>query len=163
MANRGALGRDDRREQLEHQAAEARLEPALACGSGDGFEPPSGLLRVGGGAVVQSSGVRLPLDVRPARLVGDAVDLVCEARCLGLELEAVLADVAELGHADDSLRIGARSPRHARDEAVAACEPPQLPADGVGHARPAGIVDDRREHAVDVEEQRRRVWIRGEA
>ena len=75
----------------------------------------------------------------------------------------MLADVPELGHADDSLRIGARPPRDARDEAVAARESPQLPADGVGHARPAGIVDDRRQHAVDVEEQRRRVGIRGEA
>ena len=81
--------------------------------------------------------------------------LAGEGRGGRLELEAVLPDIAQLGHAHDPLGCVARPPRHAGDETEAESEPAELQACLVGHGGILGSLDDRGEHAVDVEEQRR--------
>ena len=69
-------------------------------------------------------------------------------------LEAVLAGVGERIDTDDPARHLARAARHGCDQPVAARQAGELGAGLVGDARVFRPVDDRREHAVDVEEQR---------
>ncbi len=85
----------------------------------------------------------------------EAVHLSRERRGGGLELEAVLADVAELGHADDPSCGVARPPRHTGDQTEATREPAKLPARHLGDDGVLGPLDDGCQHPVDVEEQRR--------
>ena len=77
------------------------------------------------------------------------------SRSAGIELEAMLPDVRERVDADDPPGLRSGPAAHARHERVPRRESSQLAASRVGHARVLGPRDDRREHAVDVEEQRR--------
>ena len=76
-----------------------------------------------GAAVVEGDGERLPLDVVPVDVDGEGLEPLAPRQRLGLELEAVLADVDELVEADDAARIGARAAADAGDERVAAVQP----------------------------------------
>ena len=81
----------------------------------------------------------------------------------GVELEAVLADVADAVDSDDPRGVVGRPAAHARDEPVRPDEPSAARrASPPGRPRAPGG-GDRRERAVDVEEQRGGSWILGEA
>ena len=67
----------------------------------------------------------------------------------------MLADVDELVEPDDPTRVGARAAADAGDERIAAVQPAQLLPRRVGHDGVVRHVDDRGEHAVDVEQDRR--------
>jgi hypothetical protein len=72
-----------------------------------------------------------------------------------LELEPVLPDIAQPVHADDLAGELARATRDAREQAVRASESPQHGLRLGRHARVLGPLDDRREHTVHVQEERR--------
>ena len=107
-------------------------------------------------------GQRLALLPGPRPRVRERVHAVGPCEGGRLELQAVLADVAEAVDADDRSRDVARSTGDARDEGVPRCEPFELGA-GLGrHGRVLGTRHDRREDAVDVEEERRSAGLDGD-
>ena len=112
---------------------------------------------------MERSGARLLLDLRPARCACEAVDLPGIRGGRRLELEAVLADVAQLGNTHDLPRNIAGPAGDARDECVAACEPAELRAGRIRRRRVLRPGHDRCEHAVDVEQQRGPVGLCREA
>ena len=75
--------------------------------------------------------------------------------CLAVKLQPVVPDVDELGDADDSLRIRPGTTRDARDECIAPVQAAKLLTRLVRDARILGPRNDRCEHAVDVQEERR--------
>ena len=74
----------------------------------------------------------------------------------------MLADVDELVEPDDPARIGSRAAADAGDERVAAVQPAQLRSGRLRHGCLVRHVDDRREDAVDVEQDRRPFGLLGE-
>jgi hypothetical protein len=74
---------------------------------------------------------------------------------IGVELEPVLADVDQLVDPDDATRVVAGTPAHAGNERIPPVQPAELLPGLFRDARVLGPVDDRREHAVDVEHDRR--------
>ena len=98
---------------------------------------------------------RLHLHRRPRHLGREPVDPARPLVRGGVELEPVLAGIGQRVHADDRARDVARASGHACDEPVASGEAGQLRAGACGDARVLGPRDDRREDAVDVEEDRR--------
>ena len=85
-----------------------------------------------------------------------------QSRGLRLELEPVLADVDELVEPDDPPRVGARPAADAGDERVPAVQAAKLGACLLRHDGLVRDVDDRGEHAVDVEQERRPLRCLGE-
>ncbi len=67
-------------------------------------------------------------------------------------LEAVVARVDELVHADHPPGLLGAAAGDTADERVAPGEPSQQLAGAIGHRRRAGLVDDRGQRAVDVAE-----------
>ena len=61
----------------------------------------------------------------------------------------------DAAHADEPPDVGRRAARDARHAAVAARQPRQQQRGLLGHVRVLGALHDRRERAVDVEEERR--------
>ena len=111
---------------------------------------------------MQADRERLPLDVVPVDAVCEGLEPLAPGQRLGLELEAVLADVDQLVEPDDPARVVARPAADAGDERVAAMEPAQLLAGRLRHGGVARHVDDRCEDAVDVEQDRRPFRLLGE-
>ena len=72
----------------------------------------------------------------------------------GGELEPVVPDVANALDAHEAPGLVARPSAHAGDEQVAAGQPLELVPGRLWHGRELGSGDDRRERAVDVEDQR---------
>jgi hypothetical protein len=154
--------RRHRRAQLEHLAAEPGDETLLARPRRHGLEQSERSVLVVRAAVVEADRERLQLDVLPGDGGGELLQPSAPLLRLRLELQAVLADVDELVDAHDPLRVGARAAAHARDERVAAMEATQL---GACLLRDAGVRrrgHDRRQDAVDVQQDRRPRRLRGD-
>ena len=162
MRDGRALVRADRRAELEHLAAEARDQPLAAARGRDRLEHRPRRRLVVGPAVVEADRERLSLDVVPVDAVGEGLEPLAPGQRLGLELEAVLADVDQLVEPDDPARVVARPAADAGDERVAAMQPAQLLAGRLRHGSVARHVDDRCEDAVDVEQDRRPFRLLGE-
>ena len=107
-------------------------------------------------------GQRLPLLPRPGPRTREVVHALGPRAGARLELEAVLADVAEVLDADDRACHVARPAGDARDEGVAAAQTLELAARLGRHRGVLGSRDDRSQHAVHVEEERRQVGLGGE-
>ena len=137
-------------------------KPSSSAAAATGSSCCRAQLRIGLVAVVERDAERLHLRRRPRHLGGEAVDAARPGLRGRVELEPVLAGVGQLVDADDRAGQLARAPGHAGDQAVAAGEPPQLDARAVGHARVLRPGDDRREDAVDVEEDGRAFGLGGE-
>ncbi len=159
----GALVGADGRAQLEHLAAEPGDEALVARAGRDRFEHRQRFGFVLGAAVVEGDGQRLPLDVVPVDGRGEVLQPAAPLGGPRFELEPVLADVDELVQPDDATRVGAGAAADAGDEGVAAVEPAQLGARLLGNRRVVWHRDDRREDAVDVEQERRPAGLLGEA
>ncbi len=136
--------------------------PSARAQVGDCLELRPRCLLVIRPAVVEADRERLPLDVVPVDAVCEGLEPLAPGQRLGLELEAVLADVDQLVEPDDPARIVARPAADAGDERVAAVEPAQLLAGRLRHGGVARHVDDRCEDAVDVEQDRRPFRLLGE-
>ena len=129
--------------------------PSCARPLGDRLEQRERLLlvlRAGGSGSVTVSGLRSTSSQSTRRR--ELLQPLAPVRGLGLELEPVLADVDELVEADDPPRVGARPAADAGDERVAAVQAAELGARLLRHGGLVRHVDDRREHAVDVEQER---------
>ena len=157
-----SLVRVERREDLQHLAAVPRSESLCSRARGDAVERrPCGRL-VRDVAVVERGRQVLVLRPGPARLRQEARQPRRPCVRLRLELETVVADVDELGNTDDALGVLACPPADARDERVAGVQSPQLLLGLRRDARVLGTGDDRRERAVDVEQDRRALRFRRE-
>ena len=154
--------RADGRPQLEHLAPEPRHEPLVSGARRDRTQHGERLLLVLRPAVVEADGQRLPLDIVPVDAGGEGLQPLAPCPRLRLELEAVLADVDQLVEADDPARVGARAAADACDEGVAADAGGELLAGRLGNGGVVRHVDDRGEHAVDVEQDRRPFRLLGE-
>ena len=115
-----------------------------------------------GAPVVERDGERLALDVVPVDRRRERVQPLAPVGGLRHELEAVLADVDELVEPDDAPRIRAGAAADAGDERVALVQPRDLGARLLRHDGLVRNLDDRREHAVDVEQDRRARRVLGE-
>ena len=62
------------------------------------------------------------------------------------------AEVGDRAERDDAAGVGRAAPRHAGDDAVVLGDLDQRPAGGLGHVGVVRVLDDRRQHAVDVEQ-----------
>ena len=84
--------------------------------------------------------------------------------CGGLrrQLEAVLSDDCDAGNPDEALDVGAGATADAGDERVTRGEPRKLVPRLLRDPRVLWPLDDRRERAVDVEEDRGRPRLRRE-
>ena len=129
------------------------LKPSASARGGDRLEPLARRFPVLGTPVVKRRRQRLQLQVGPAGAARERVDPLGGRRCGRLQLEPVLTDVAEPVDADDLARERAGATRHTGDETIGAREPFELRSRLVRDARILGPLDDRREHAVDVEKQ----------
>src|SRR5439155_19359065 len=89
-----------RRQHLEHETAPTRAEAVCTRVCLDLLELPSCSLAVGCGAVMECGRERLLLD-RPRCARCKRPDPLPPRVGVRVELEAVLADVRQLGHADD--------------------------------------------------------------
>ena len=88
---------------------------------------------------------------RPARHLGIELDLGPAA---AQHLGAVVADVGDRAQRDDPPRGRGAAPRHARDQPVALGHGDERHARRLGHVRVVGVAHDRRQHPVDVEQDR---------
>ena len=119
-----SLVRGERRNDLEHFAPVACDEPAGTGALGDGVELRERSLLVGRVAIVECSGQRLVLEPGPRQVCEELVEARRPRGGLRCELEAVIADVDEVGHADDRARGCAVASRDASDERVVCIQPP---------------------------------------
>ena len=160
-----ALVRVERRPQLEHLPAEAGDEPLVPRPGGDLLEQcASASASFAGAAVVEADRERLPLDVLPVDGRREALEPLAPGSGLRLELEPVLADVDRARRAPTTRRASA--PERPLMQATSAYRRVQAQSSArvsSGTAASCGHVDDRREHAVDVEQDRRRSGRLGEA
>jgi hypothetical protein len=150
-----------RRADLEHLAAEPRHEPRSACPLRDLLQIFECSVLVLGLAVVEGDGQAFVLD-RPVHAPGKAVDLVAPARRVRLELQPVGAHVADAVHADQPSRVLAGPAADACDQGIAACKARDFSASLFRDGGLLGLVDDRRERPVDVEDDRGQVGSLGE-
>ena len=170
-----ALVEGDRRTHLEHLAPPVNGE-ARSLRLGDLPHGLFGGLLVGGAAPVEGGDRALVLAahaqplalgvVRPRREVPHAP---CPRRELGVDLRprragaqqlaAVVADVGDRPDRDDLARGRRAAPAHAAHHPVAARDLDQHRARRLGHVRVGGVPDDRRERAVDVEQDRRAIGL----
>ena len=72
----------------------------------------------------------------------------------------MVAEVGDRAERHDPAGVGRPAARHAGDDAVAARDLDQRPARRLGHVRVVGLRDDRRQHAVDVEQDRGALGLR---
>jgi len=142
---------------LEHLPAEARDEALLASTLGDLFEIFERSLLVTGLAVVERDREPLGLD-RPVDARRERVDALALHLGLGLELEAVHPDVAHAVDPDEPFRIRSGPAADTGDECVTPGETRDFGARLLGDPCLTGAAHDRRERAVDVEEDRRAFW-----
>ena len=159
LPDRRPLVRVERRQHLEHLAAEAGEEALGARPRRDLVELGHRSVLVLAVAIVERDGQALVLDLlrRPARVAGERVDPPPPRLRLRIELEPVRADVDDPVDADAGANVVARPAADDADEPVAAGEPLQLGARLRRSGRVLGPRDDRREHAVEVEEEARLV------
>ena len=172
----GALVHLHRRANLEHLASPVRAQPRrLGLGRERVDCRPRGFL-VGRAAPVERDDRALVLEPHPPppqiRCVGfaselvDPPDPVLDAR---VEHRLGPSGPQQLGpmgpqirdRPDRDHRAGFRCPTSAdaRDDAVAAGDLDQQLARALGHVRIGGVLDDRGERAVDVEQNRAVLWI----
>ena len=142
-----------RRPDLEHLPAEARHEAFPPRALGHLLEVGEGGFLVLGLPVVK--GDRQPLvlhgPVDPGR---EGLDPLAPVRRFGLELQPVRTDVADAVDADEPPGVLAGPAADARDERVASGEPRDLGPGLLRDACAVGSRGDRRERAVDVEQDR---------
>ena len=158
-AHRGALVRADRRQHLEHLAAEARGEAVLPCAFGELLELEHRVSFVFAVAEVERDrqAFQLRLGLRPRRLGCELDDLVPPALGVAIELEPVRADIDEPVHPDPLANVGAAAAADHRDEPVPLVQPLQLVPRRLRRVRVFRPRDDRREHAVEVQKDSRLV------
>ena len=154
---RSALVGVDGRTDLEHLAPPARNESLLTRALRDATELRARCLLVRDLAVVVGEGEPLVLD-GPLHRRTKARHQRGEFLRSWVELEPVVSDAADALDADESRRIVPCAAADAGDEEVFTREPPELRLRLLRHARELGPCDDRREHAVDVEDERRLAW-----
>ena len=97
---------------------------------------------------------RLRLEIRPAGAGRERVDAIGPRARLRRELESVLADVGELVDPDDPAGDVAGATGDARNERVALGETAKLGAGLRRDSRVVAVLDDRRQDAVHVQEER---------
>jgi hypothetical protein len=149
--HRGALVCLHRRSDLEHLAAEAGVEAECECAGLYLPELGLGVGLVRRLPVVEDHRETLVLD-RPLDARGELVQWAAPTFCLGRQLEPVDADVDRAFQPDDAGGIGARPSADAGDERVLVHEPSQLRPRLLRYRRELGTRDDRRQGAVDVEQ-----------
>ena len=162
VGDRRPLVRSDRRPQLQHLPSEARHEALVPGARRRRLEHRERLCLVLGAPVVERDRQRLALDVVPVDRLGERVQALAPLGRLGYELEAVLADVDELVEPDDAARIRSGAAADAGDERVPLVQPRHLGARLLRHDGFVRNVDDRRQHSVDVEQDRGAVGGLGE-
>ena len=155
MAHGGALVRADRRQHLEHLPPEARDETLLRRTRSHLFELAHRSLLVGRVTEVERDRQSLQLRVmrRPRHTRREVANAPAPPLGIGIQLEAVRAHVHDPVNRDPLPHVVARSAADHADERVARHEPLELRARlgrRIGVLRP---LDDRREHAVEVEEE----------
>ena len=145
------------------------LKPAFSAASATSRDGGLGLLLVGHVAPVQRRDRLLVLE--PHAQLAQRLGVVLAGEVLhpprpGLELAVhlrrdraraqdlrpVRAEVGDRAERHDAARVGRPAARHARHDAVALGDLDQRPPRRLGHVRVVGMLDDRREHAVDVEQ-----------
>ena len=129
-------------------------------------------LLVGGAAPVEGDDRALvlephaaPAQVRGVGLAGELVDPLGPVEDAGIDhrlgpagaqhLGAVRAEIRDRADRDHRARLGRAPTADARDHAVPAGDLGQQRARALGHAGVGGVLDDRGERAVDVEQDRR--------
>jgi hypothetical protein len=110
---------------------------------------------VGRVAEMESRRDALVLDSRPLDRRQEIDEPTRPFVCAVRQLEPVVPNVNQLGQADHMPCVGFRPPTDARNERVPRREPSQLRPRLRRHACVLGSRHDRREHAVDVEQDRR--------
>ena len=113
------------------------------------------LLLVGVSTEVERDGEALQLDflLRPRRVGRERGEYASPAIGLWLELEPVRADADDAVYAQSSADVLARAPADDCHERVPADQPPELSARLGRRHRVLRPLDDRRENAVEVEEE----------
>ena len=153
-ANRGPLVLVDAGADLEHLASPARLEPGLLRAPRDQREALHGGLLIGRFAEVERQREALVLDGQIAvERRSEGRDRPRELGSARAQLETVVAHRPHAGNSDHRLGLRPGPAADAADEQVAVAKPrqhrPRLLGNG-GELRPRR---DRRERAVDVEEE----------
>ena len=165
----GALVDPHRRPDLEHLAAPVGGEARPLGGRRDVLDRRLRLLLVGHAAPVQRRDRLLVLQphaqlaqILGEVLVGEVLDAARPRLQLAVELggdrarhqhlRAVRAQVGDRAERDDPAGVGGAPAGHAGDHAVAARDLDQRPPGALGHVRVVGVQNDRRQHAVDVEQ-----------
>ena len=154
-AHGGSFRRVDRRHHFEHEAAPLRAQPLGERVGGNGFERPARGLSVGCAPVVERRGQRLHLQVGPAGRPGEPVEALGERGAAG----------------PARARAGRRSAGRRRRRSCVQTRPcgrsmhatspyePRKPLELAlclgGNTCVLRPLDDRSEHAVDVQEERR--------
>jgi len=156
VQHRGALVRADRRQDLEQLPSEARDEPVIARGLCERLQLEYGGTLVLVMSVVEGDRQAFQLDFggRPGCGRCEVGDLLPPAFSLPVQLEPVRAHVHDPVDRNAVAHVIARPPAHDGDEPVKTNEALQLRARLCGRICVLRPVDDRREHAVEVEEQR---------
>jgi hypothetical protein len=162
-SHRGALVRIDRREHLEHFSSEPGFEADRPRSFGEALELGGRGRLVLGAAVVKRDGETLAFRVVPPGLVRERVDAGPPDLCARVELESVRPDAHDAVDAEASAHVVAGAARDDRDEGVAVREALQLLPRLGRRVRVLRTRDDRREHAVEVEEQPRALRLGREA
>jgi hypothetical protein len=75
------------------------------------------------------------------------------------DLRAVRAEVGDRAERNDAAGVGGAAARHAGHDAVALGDLDERPAGGLRHVRVVRVLHDRREHAVDVEQDGRALRV----
>ena len=122
VPHRGALVRADRREHLEHLAAEARDEPSSRARLRERFQLEHGRALVGAMPEVERHRQSLQLDLaQRATAAADAKSAICcrQRSACRVELEPVRADVDDALDRDPLAHVVARAPADDGDEPVA--------------------------------------------
>jgi hypothetical protein len=145
------------RQHLEDLAPVARHQARARGGLGNRVELPHrlGLVRASTEVEGDREPLQLHLLLRPRRVGRERREHPAPAVGLRLELEPVRADVDDTLHPDAGPHVLARPAAHDRDDRVAPDEPLDLGTRLGRRRRVLRPRDDRREHAVKVEEDAR--------
>ena len=133
LAHGRPLVRVERRDELEHHAAEARSQALLARALGDQLQLGARAVRIGRRPVVDRERQALVLD-RPLDRAGELLEPRAPLLRIRVQLEAVVADDGDPVDADDRPAHAPLAARHRADEAVARDEAAKHLARRLRHA-----------------------------